>query len=175
MRKTFIVLAILVALVVVLLSGMWVKDHWNLQQSKTDNGEVATTAAAATGRLDQWYLRGPLPTNNPLAGVAYGNGIFVAVGGEEELSGAILSSSDGITWTSRSLGNSGYLSGICYGNGAFVAVGDNGTVLTSSDGVNWTSCTSGTANNLNGVCYDNNNSTFIAAGNNGTILQSRAL
>jgi hypothetical protein len=91
-----------------------------------------------------------------LFGVAYGNGTFVAVGGL----GTILTSTDGVTWTSETSGINYHLWGVTYGNGTFVAVGDDGTILTSTDGVTWTSETSGTNYNLEGVTYGNG--TFVA-------------
>ena len=60
--------------------------------------------------------------------VAYGNGLFVAVGA----SGKLATSSNGITWTqgTSSFGTSA-INGITYGNGLFVAVGSNGKIATS--------------------------------------------
>ena len=59
---------------------------------------------------------------------------YVAVGG----SGTILTSSDGISWTSRTSGISNSFYGVTYANSTFVAVGDSGTIITSSDGTSWT-------------------------------------
>ena len=66
------------------------------------------------------------------------SGLFIAVG----MSGVILTSSDGTTWTSRTSGSSHSMWNIFYGNSTFVAVGNSGTILTSSDGITWTSRTS---------------------------------
>ena len=74
---------------------------------------------------------------------------YVAVGA----GGTILTSSDGISWTSRTSGTSQPLTGISYGGSTFVAVGASGTILTSSDGTSWTSRTSGTSQALSGVSY----------------------
>ena len=63
---------------------------------------------------------------------------FVAVGN----SGTLLTSSDGITWTSRTSGTTKSLNGITYANNSFMTVGESGTILTSSDGTSWTSGTS---------------------------------
>jgi hypothetical protein len=75
---------------------------------------VISAAPAVTSQvpLDTWYWRSPLPQGNTLNGVTYGNGIFVAVGGD----GTIITSSDGKTWTSRSSGTSEWLNGVTYGN-----------------------------------------------------------
>ncbi len=85
----------------------------------------------AADPLDNWHVRS---TNHGLQGVAYGNGLFVAVG-----KGKILTSSDGVMWTEKTSGIISEISftGVAYGNGTFVAVGDNGSIFTSSDGVNW--------------------------------------
>jgi len=66
-----------------------------------------------------------------LYSIAHVAGQFVAVG----FDGAILTSSDGVSWTSRSSGIIDLLRGIAYGSGRFVAVGEGvgsgGTLLTS--------------------------------------------
>ena len=68
-------------------------------------------------------------------------------------SGTILTSSDGVTWTSRTSGTSDKIREVTYGNSTFVTVGDNGTILTSTDGTSWTLRTSGTTHTLYGVTY----------------------
>ena len=97
--------------------------------------------------------------------------IFKAVG----YSGTILSSPDGITWTSstwdsQNYGTSKNLSGITYGGSTFVAVGWYSTIISSSDGTTWTERNSGKSWDLSGVAYGN--STFVVVGWKGTILNS---
>jgi photosystem II stability/assembly factor-like uncharacterized protein len=75
--------------------------------------------------------------------------LWVAVGE----SGTILTSSDGITWTSRTSGTSEALYVVTYGNNTFVTVCDSGTILTSKDGTTWTSRDSNTVNHLTGVIF----------------------
>ena len=108
-----------------------------------------------------------------LAGVASGDGIFVAVGDR----GTILTSPDGIAWSPQPSGTSNYLAHVAYANGLFVAVGgfnhsDNaegvGTILTSPDGLRWTARTSGTGNILSGIAFGSG--TFVAVGYNNTLL-----
>lgn len=98
---------------------------------------------------------GNLAPNGFLRSVAFGNGMWVAVGSDA----TIVTSSDGATWTQQSSptavvnlntvnGTTGYFdySSVAYGNGLWVATGwaSNGTatlsgvVVYSSDGVNWT-------------------------------------
>jgi hypothetical protein len=59
--------------------------------------------------------------------VAYGDGLFVAVGS----GGVILTSPDGATWTAWTSGTGNDLNGVTYGNGLFVVVGDRSIILTS--------------------------------------------
>ncbi|HBG07986.1 MAG: hypothetical protein A2075_11030 [Geobacteraceae bacterium GWC2_58_44] len=71
-----------------------------------------------------WTLRSS-GTAVTLSGVTYGAGTFVAVG-----SVAILTSTDGVTWTQRKAPPA-VLTGVAYANGTFVAVGSNGAILQS--------------------------------------------
>jgi len=132
--------------------------------TKTANLRLTVSAPGGGEAGTTWTLRN---LGNPLYAVAYGNGLFVAVGDD----GAILTSRDGVNWTARTSGTSNWLSGVAHGNGLFVAVGDRGTILTSRDGVNWTARTSGTSNWLSGVAHGNG--LFVAVGKGGAILTSR--
>ena len=55
-----------------------------------------------------------------LSGVSYGNGVFVAVGGN-----TVLVSSDGLTWNEYTPPTGFYSYSITFGNGIFVAVDSN--------------------------------------------------
>ena len=63
-------------------------------------GIMPALAMADSLNPNQWYWRNPLPTNNSLAGICYGNAQFVAVGAN----GTILTSPDGKVWTGQSPG-----------------------------------------------------------------------
>lgn len=71
-------------------------------------------------------------------GVAYGNGVFVAVAGDNQNTGNILRSTDGLNWTTHAAPQ-GTWETVTYGNGVFVAIAYGGTnaVMTSTDGINW--------------------------------------
>ena len=105
-------------------------------------------------------------TDSRLWEVEYINGNYVAVGND----GGIITSTDGITWSTQTSGTTGILRGIAYGNSTYVTVGNAGAVLTSSDSISWTSRTSGTGKYLYGVSYLNEK--FIAVGKDGTIITS---
>lgn len=84
--------------------------------------------------------------------------------------GTILTSSDGISWTTRSSNITTHLYGVASGGSQFIAVGDLGTILTSSDLVTWTKQTSGTSTRLRGITWTG--SEYIAVGDSGAILTS---
>lgn len=117
----------------------------------------------AADPLDSWRQRATLSAR----GLAYGNGIFVAVGE----AGAIATSADGATWTATASSNTNSLNAVAAGTGTFVAVGDSGTVLTSSDnGATWTAQVSGLAEHLRAIAFGNGR--FVAAGDGGTVTTS---
>ena len=109
-------------------------------------------------------------TSNYLNGIAYGNGLFVAVG----IYGTIITSPDGITWTQRTSGTSNHLQGVVYGDGLFVAVGSeypNESILTSTDGITWTERGTGLTNKgLISVTYGNG--LFVIAGDQALLTSS---
>jgi hypothetical protein len=62
--------------------------------------------------------------DNYMQGVTYGNGLYVAVGGDwlqAAAPGIIITSSDGTNWTRRTAGIQGVVTGIAYGKGLYVA------------------------------------------------------
>jgi len=80
-----------------------------------------------------------------LLDVAFGDGRFVAVGGETPnyISGYWRWSDDGLKWsephvmTRRDFHGAGGMLRVCYGNDRFLAIGKTGKLGTSSDGESW--------------------------------------
>lgn len=105
-------------------------------------------------------------------GVAYGNGVWVAVGDE----GLVATSPDGTSWTTRTTPLGGtfgdlYLYKVTFANGTFVAVGEEGMLGTSSDGINWTVRSSGVGfRGLNSVAYGAGQ--WVAVGDGGHVTTS---
>jgi hypothetical protein len=139
----------------------------------TSNGSTIWVAAGDTGYLTSstdsgatWTARTSGFGANKIKSVAFGNGIFVAVGDN----GTITSSTDGITWTARTSGvSTNSLYHVSYLNGNFVAVGGGaaggtGGVTTSTDGITWTKRTTPatTSTTLNCVTYGNG--YYVATG-----------
>lgn len=93
--------------------------------------------------------------------------------------GYILSSSDGVSWTSVSTGISARLKSIAYSEslGMYVVVGHgdwDSYLLTSSDFTSWTeqTVTLTTDAKLKSVCYSDELSMFVAVGTNNAIITS---
>ena len=68
-----------------------------------------------------------IPNLTPLNGVAYGDGVFVAVG----YPGTLFTSADATTWTQRESATVNWLNGVAFAKNTFVAVGSFGTILQS--------------------------------------------
>ena len=135
-------------------------------------GSVTSAPAVLTvlDPLGQWHSRNPVPPgNNFLRNIAYGSGMFVAVGWY----GTILTSLDGLRWTPRGFDANPYFYGVAYGSGKFVAVGadvpSNKCIWTSTDGFNWSP--SATLGNLWNSQVAFLNGLFVAVGD-GKLLTS---
>jgi hypothetical protein len=104
---------------------------------------AALLASAPSLHAQQnWRWANSLPASIQWKGVAYGNGLYVAVG----LDATIATSPDAITWTIRRMSTANLtLNGIAHANGLFVAAGmgtpdsiGGGLIMTSTDGISWT-------------------------------------
>jgi hypothetical protein len=113
---------------------------------------IAESINAAAWQL---ALDSTFGTSN-ITGIAYGNGVIVAVGYE----GKIAYSTDGINWTavadSKFAGTN--IADVAYGDGRFIAGGVEGKVAYSDDGITWTATDRGYA-------YSEYNITKVAIGN----------
>jgi len=135
------------------------------------SGEIRTSPDGVT-----WTARSS-GTTETLWAVAWADNRFVAVGGTwngdpDSGDAVILTSDDGIAWTSRHppAGLTAQLFALTWDGHQLVAVGFYGTILTSPEGVVWTAQTSGTQDNLDSVAFSG--SKFAAAGQFGTLLTS---
>jgi RHS repeat-associated protein len=98
--------------------------------------------------------------------VAYGAGVFVAVG----VFGSVWRSPSGGGWTHS--GEGGHLYGVTYCNNHFTLVGTGGGMARSTDGTSWTSVSSGVSSILWDVACDPSNFNEVAVGVNGKITAS---
>lgn len=127
--------------------------------------------------------------------VAYGDGVYIAVGRGDAANTSILRSINGKSWGPVASGGFNFNDadyngiGVAYGNGIWLAFGQHslreGTIQWSADGgINWNnSITGGFSNDTNGPpclaysgVYNSNSGTWVAVGNgnssNSTIMLS---
>jgi hypothetical protein len=90
--------------------------------------------------------------------VIYANGLYTAVGKK----GTVLTSPDGVSWTSRSSGVSQYIEHVIWANNRYVAVGEKGLMITSPDSINWTVIPPVTPADIEDIAYGNG--TFVGVG-----------
>lgn len=116
-------------------------------------------------------------TDDWFTGIAYGNGVFVAVGSAGVFSvvftARMVTSTDGIVWTPIELQAPG-LFDVAFGNGRFVAIGGGcgrggctRLILTSPDGMSWTPHRSNYDPLLRRLAYGQGH--FTALGDDGNV------
>jgi uncharacterized repeat protein (TIGR01451 family) len=119
-----------------------------------------------------WTLEDALPgvPEDQLRGVAWGDGLFVAVG--QQFSGDSLSatSTDGLVWTGQPGLLPAPLVSVTWGEDRFVAVGSEGTIGSSLDGTTWSDESVAAESSLNGVVRGG--AQFVAVGTGGAIFRS---
>lgn len=99
---------------------------------------LALTGACASAQsvYESLIVRSPSPTPNHINNLQYGNGKFL---GTTDSGGVILSSDDGINWSSHFTGYWGGIDDIAYGNGIYITTtAGSGPAYYSSDLENWT-------------------------------------
>jgi hypothetical protein len=126
---------------------------------------LASLATPAVAQI-YWSNESPAGITDDIWCVAYGNGMFAATTNQ----GRVLTSSDGLTWSSQVVDQGLWLVSIAFGNGTWVAVGAEGTILVSSDLKTWVNAKSVTSNKLNGVLFAG--SVWIAVGDSATVITS---
>ncbi len=97
---------------------------------------------------------------------------FYAVGAslENRQKGAIVRSSDGLTWE-KVYDSANPLKDIVYANNTFIAVGLNGNIVNSADGKNWQ--TNHIGDNISLYCAIAGNKEFLAIGDPNAIYSSK--
>jgi hypothetical protein len=121
----------------------------------------STNELRTSTNFDTWTTR--TTTTTILRTVRYLNNLYVTAGN----GGFLATSTDAVTWTSRTSGTSSIIYGLAYGNGVYVYAGDGGVVATSTDAITWTARTSNTTSEISNLVYG---TSFVATGSsyNGT-------
>ena len=151
------------------------------------SGASAASAYSTVANLGNTWTAGNTLQVTDLVSVAYGNNIYIAVGGTSGV-GSAVTSPDGITWTNRSQGQatpitslsgSASYSAVCYGAGAtnsaggtFVAIATGSTVTSiSNNGTTWsTGGVMPASTTWASVAYGNNK--FVAISTSGVVAYS---
>jgi hypothetical protein len=135
-------------------------------------GQAGTILTSPDGNV--WTPRPVAYGASPpmLRGIAMSPTRFVAVGGGTSSIlnvGSIVSSVDGINWTSFTTTMSSPRA-IAYGNGLFVHVGVSGAIYSSPDGLGWNHRPSGTTERLDGIVWTG--TQFVVLSQTGKTLTS---
>lgn len=133
--------------------------------TSTDGATWSQASLTAKGQLNQ---------------VAYGNGRFLAVGGElvsrAQESGfdtvsVVLTSTDGVAWSEAPSPTTATLESVAFGDGLFVVIAADGKAFSSSDGAQWESAATGlTGINTHDVAFGGGR--FVVAEADSTIATS---
>jgi serine/threonine protein kinase/Tfp pilus assembly protein PilF len=98
--------------------------------------------------------------------IVYANGQYVVV----RERGSIMTSPDGIIWTSRTSPTTNNLFGLFWDGHQYLAGGDHGTILASPDGITWTNRASGS--DINFYSFSYSGSRYAAVGNDGICIST---
>ena len=147
-------------------AGVWDGAQFLLAGQDYNSGWVGCVFTSPTANAGTWTRR--IYTGSVLHGIAYGGGVYVAVGEN----GIIRRSTDGINWPTVTSGTVNRLVSVAYGGGKFVAVGyasagsGTCTVLTSANGSVWTDTSAGSGvaswQDLRGIIWTGDR--FISCG-----------
>ncbi len=106
-------------------------------------------------------------TAGGMNGIAYGNGLFVAIVPTAAGTPTVWTSPDGIAWTVRRSAPAASWTAIAFGNGKFIAAAVSGAFMSSTDGITWAAYT---ATNLaftpGAIMFANN--VWVAVSSNST-------
>jgi hypothetical protein len=131
---------------------------------KLDVSNTINYTATNSGIANTW-TRIAIPSPVSISGLTYGNGLYVGVGY------SAATSTDGITWTARTLPHN--LTAVKYVNNLYIGV-NLGSALgaTSSDGITWRSITLPASANWDGIAYGNGVYVISATYNSNIVAYS---
>ena len=138
-----------------------VNHDFSSQDANTRGGFVCLPELGASPFRQVWTEQ-TSGTGNNLSDVTYGQSLYVAVG----QSSTILTSPDGVTWTSRSSPVTiNVIDDVAFANGVFVAVGlSSSPIIYSTDGITWSAGSGTSTGAVKGVAYGNSKWVAVASG-----------
>lgn len=147
--------------------GFTFENNTYIAWGTTDNAAFIATSTNASA----WnVVTSGLPAGMTVASVAYGNGLYVAIGNKSDRSTVILTSSDGVKWTEESNvvpGTATSWSSLLWNGSQFMAGGlrydggRRGAFLSSPDGKSWTLDTTEQAFDVYDIAWDG--TQYVAA------------
>jgi photosystem II stability/assembly factor-like uncharacterized protein len=154
--------------------------NWNNDQSIGSFYAVAgtakeTVAVGIDGRIATRNNSTGAWTNQTFTGdpdfraIVYANNQYVVV----REAGRIMTSPDGLKWTSRISPTKKNLLGLFWDGQQYLAGGDKGTILSSPDGIKWTHRNSGSQINFYSFSYSG--ARYVAVGNDGIRISSNSV
>lgn len=141
---------------------MWIGvGNWGFRSSTSDGQTWHTEQNPSTGDDHSPDL---------LRGVAYGDGVFLAVGGDQN--SMVMRTTDGVNWEEDLAPFGGqWLGGAAYGNGRWIAAGGVGFAIYSDDGgLNWSELEGLPFSHIRTMAFADG--TFIGTGDDGLIITS---
>ena len=151
--------------------------NWNNGQSIGSFYAVAgtakeTVAVGIDGRIATrnnttgvWHIQ-TFTSDPDFRAIVYANNQYVVV----REAGFIMTSPDGLKWTSRVSPTKRNLLGLFWDGHQYLAGGDKGTILSSPDGINWTSRRSGS--DINFYSFSYSGTRYVAVGNDGICIST---
>jgi len=138
-----------------------VNHDFSSQDANTRGGFVCLPELGASPFRQVWTEQTSGISFPNLKDVTYGQGLYVAVG----TSSTILTSPDGVTWTSQSSPYTVNFDDVAFANGVFIAVGDSASpILYSADGITWSIGSGTSPASARGVAYGNSKWVVVANG-----------
>jgi hypothetical protein len=134
-----------------------------------NNRFVALAPGRAMVSTDGFSWQEYAVSNNNWSSITYGNGIFVAVANSGD-SSRVLTSSDGITWSSFAPPAANSWNSVTFGNNRFVAVSSDGSnrVMYSFDGFSWNLSSASFASSWSAVTYGEDKFVALASSSTGS-------
>jgi hypothetical protein len=142
----------------------WLKADGSVVSQATYTDLFAKVGLQPDG-LDNFEVVGTLANVRRLH---YGENLYLAAG----TTGALATSTDSITWTTRTSGVAVAINAFTSGNSLYVYGADGGVIRTSTDGITWTARTSGSATTTNITALTFGDNLYVYANNIGAIRSS---
>jgi hypothetical protein len=115
------------------------------------------------------HARNPYSSDPDFRAIVYAKNQYVVV----RETGLIMTSPDGLKWTSRDSSTKNNLLGLFWDGHQYLAGGDRGTVLSSADGIKWISRNSGCQ--ISFYCFSYSGTRYVSVGNDGIRISSNSI